>query len=49
MKKTYMHPEMDTIEVKHRQALLDASLPPLGDDYEEGDEILTREFLDFDE
>lgn len=40
MKKTYIHPKTDIVEIKQRLALLNTSTPPLSGDYEEGDEIL---------
>jgi hypothetical protein len=41
MKKIYMHPEMEIVEIKYQQTLLAGSAPALGtEDFETEDPIL---------
>ena len=49
MKKTYMSPEMDVIELKNQQQLLAGSTPALGGDLGAEDPILSPEFNEFGE
>jgi hypothetical protein len=49
MKKTYICPEMDVIELKNQQQLLAGSTPALGGDLGAEDPILSPEFNEFGE
>ena len=44
MKKIYMSPTMDVIELKHQQTLLAGSTPGLGGDLGNGDPILAPDY-----
>ena len=46
MKKTYMSPEMDVIELKNQQQLLAGSTPTLGGNLGGSDPILAPEYDD---
>lgn len=48
MKKKYINPSMEIIDVKMEQHLLAGSVPSLGDVYTGGD-VLSPEFADIEE
>lgn len=47
MKKIYMSPAMDIIELK-KQTLLAGSAPVLGEDFMDGDDVLAPPGMDFE-
>ena len=48
MKKAYIHPAMSVDKFMQLPLLLSGSTPKLGDDYS-GEEVLSREFYDFED
>ena len=45
MKKEYINPEMEVVNIQIRQQML-AGSPDAGDEYQDGDPVLSTEFFD---